>query len=99
MTQIDRTARPSRRLRRVKLDAPVMLSNDSGQTQECQCIEISEDGLDVQPLQQASLFAEFRCKAGDILKVQINQLENAPILAVAVIKASPNCIGLRIIED
>lgn len=89
----------ARRFRRIKLNATIILTNTAQQSLLCQCSDFSEDGIDVEPPAQPSLFTEFNVKAGDIVQVQIDQLNDAPELSAAVIKLSPNRIGLRFLPE
>lgn len=90
--------RSDRRFHRVQMRAPVRLTNQQQQTLHGICLNFSEDGLDLEPDNSMTLFNDFQVRAGDIVTLQVEQLEQAPNITAAVIKVSPTLIGLRFLN-
>jgi hypothetical protein len=85
-----------RKFQRLALDARVQIIDQQEQSCICQCVDFSEDGLDLElPIDRLS-FAELSIRAGTILSVQFLDLNDAPVLQAAVVKISRSQIGLKL---
>jgi len=86
-----------RKFQRLALDARVQIIDQQEQSCICQCVDFSEDGLDLElPIDRLS-FAELSIRAGTILSVQFLDLNDAPVLRAAVVKIGRSRIGLKLL--
>jgi hypothetical protein len=83
-----------RRFHRIKMNAQVYLMQGHGVVSLCCCIDFSEDGIDLEIIKQ---YKPSKISIGEIVQVKFDQVEQAPTVKAAVIKVSPNIIGLRLL--
>lgn len=88
-----------RRYRRVDLNALVLVHISKEVSVKCQCVNFSEDGIDLKPETNTDSLASELLKAGRKVSVQVLNIDDAPILQAVVIKHSPFQIGLKFITD
>lgn len=90
-----KNANTGRRYHRIELNAPILITNKQGQQLHGLCLNFSEDSIEIEPDASMTLFNQFSLRAGDVVHLQIEQIDDAPTLEAAVVKASVNCIGLK----
>jgi len=86
-----------RKFQRLALDARVQIINQQQVSCICQCVNFSEDGLDLELPTDGLSFAELSIRAGTVLSVQFLDLNDAPVLQAAVVKIGRSRIGLKLI--
>ncbi len=86
---------PDRRFKRIKLDAPILLTNADSEEYSCHCSHFSEDGIDLERHPEGPTFNDMRINAGSVVQLQIEDLASAPKLKAVVIGISPMTLSLR----
>jgi len=87
-----------RKYHRIELDIDVQLTNQLNQTFICKCVDFSEDGIDLKRPENVDSFSSLSIQAGSIVSLQFDELTDAPSLKAAIIKVTPDQIGLRLID-
>ena len=90
--------KPDRRFHRIQLDAVVRLTTSTGTELVCQCIDFSEDGIDLKIETADTNFTDYDVGAGTIVMLNFSDIPDSPQLKAAVIKAASKRLGLRIIH-
>ncbi|MDX1473146.1 MAG: PilZ domain-containing protein [Reinekea sp.] len=85
----------NRRYHRIQLKAAVTLTTANGVSVPCQCIDFSEDGIDLATLSIESRFSDYAVAAGSVVTLQIDGVSEGPTLRAAVIRAAAHTLGLR----
>ena len=88
-----------RRFHRVALNARVRVFDKQGVITLCECIDFSEDGIDLLLLDRSLSFSDVAIIAGALVDLEIDGPENPPRIRAAVIKASKLQIGLRFLKQ
>ncbi|WP_320826255.1 PilZ domain-containing protein [Reinekea sp.] len=86
-----------RKFHRLALNARVQITDQQQQSCICQCVDFSEDGLDLELPTDAPSFAELSIRAGTVISVQFLDLNDAPVLQAAVVKIARSRVGLKLI--
>jgi hypothetical protein len=86
-----------RRFNRIKLKASVLVTLEDGHSFTFQCVDFSEDGIDIAAKDGSLIPANFNLKVGMIIQIQFDQVQQAPVTKAAVVKTSKDRIGLRLI--
>lgn len=86
-----------RKYHRISLNANVLITNTQGKEIMCHCIEFSDDGIDLEPLQLNLVHMNDLFHAGQVVTIQVQGIDAAPILKAAIIRASANFLGLRFV--
>lgn len=84
-----------RKYHRISLNAKVLITDTQGKETMCHCVEFSDDGIDLEPLQRNLVHMNDLFHAGQVVTVQVQGIEAAPIIKAAIIRTSTNFLGLR----
>jgi len=87
-----------RRFHRVALSARVKVIDQHGTITLCECLDFSEDGIDLCLLDRSLSFSDVALSAGTVVDIEIDGPENAPRVKAAIIKASSTQLGLRFLN-
>jgi hypothetical protein len=86
-----------RKYHRITLEAEVLLTASQGDKVMCRCIEFSNDGIDLEPQQLNLTHISDLFHAGQVVSIQVQGVEAAPIIKAAIVRSSPNSLSLRFI--
>ncbi|MFC3700693.1 hypothetical protein ACFOND_03495 [Reinekea marina] len=89
----------ARKFRRISLDANILVINNQGKEAMCRCLEFSNDGIDLEPIQLNLTHMNDLFHAGQIVDLQIQDVTDAPVIKAAIIRASINFASLRFIPQ
>lgn len=86
-----------RKYHRISLNANVLITDTQGKGIMCHCVEFSDDGIDLEPLQLNLVHMSDLFHAGQIVTIEVQGIDAAPTLKAAIIRASVNFLSLRFI--
>jgi hypothetical protein len=87
-----------RKFQRILLNADVLITDTKGKKTMCHCVEFSDDGIDLEPLQLSLIHMSKLFHAGQIVKIQVQGIDAAPKIEAAIIRSSMNSLSLRFVS-
>ena len=84
-----------RKYQRISLNATVQITDKQGTKVMCQCLEFSDDGIDLEPLQLNLIYMSKLFHAGQVVEIQVQGIDAALTIEAAIIRSSANFLSLR----